>query len=78
MEIKLTLDRIEEGRAVLFDSEGKIFECSNICNFAEGDILLCRIENGEINVIEKINEETEEKKKEMSNRLKSLFSRGDK
>ncbi len=78
MEIKLTLDRIEEGRAILLDSDGKIFECQNLYDLAEGDILLCSIDDGEIKVIEKIDEETEAKKEEMSNRLKSLFSRGEK
>lgn len=79
MEIKLTLDRIEEGIAILLDSEGKIFELKDKCDFTEGDVLLCRIDdNCEITVIKKMNDETEVKKNEMSNRLRSLFSRGDK
>lgn len=79
MEIRLTLDRIEEGGAILLDSGGKIYECGDLRGFSEGDILLCSIEDdGSITVIKKINEETEAKKKEMSSRLRSLFSRGDK
>ncbi len=79
MEIKLTIDRIEEGRAILLDGEGKMFECEYLSDYAEGDILLCEIGNdGEITVKEKMKKETEEKKEEMSNRLKALFSRGDK
>lgn len=79
MEIRLTLDRIEAGRAILLDSGDKIYECGDLCDFSEGDILLCSIDDdGSITVIKKINEETEAKKKEMSSRLRSLFSRGDK
>lgn len=78
MEIELTLDRIEEGIAILLDSDGKIFKCSESGDFSEGDILLCRIEEGNVTIIEKMNEKTEEKKEELSNRLKSLFLRGDK
>ena len=79
MEIRLTLDRIEEGRAILLDSGGKIYECGDLRGFSEGDILLCSIDgDGSITVIEKTDEETEKKREEMSSRLRSLFSRGDK
>ena len=78
MEIKLTLDRLEEGIAILLDAEGKIYSCSSFGDCSEGDILLCEIgDDGDIVVKEKMVEEKNEKTEDLSNRLRALFSRGD-
>ncbi|MBR3965588.1 MAG: hypothetical protein IKJ91_00785 [Clostridia bacterium] len=78
MEMKLTLDRLEEGIAILLDAEGKIYRCSSFGDCSEGDILLCEIgDDGDIVVKEKMIEEKNEKTEDLSNRLRALFSRGD-
>ena len=79
MKKKLTVDRIEEGKAILLDFEKNIYRCDARDSFLEGEIYLCEIANtGDIEVIEHLPAETEEKKNEMTNRLRRLFSRGDK
>lgn len=79
MKKKLTVDRIEEGRAILLDSEENIYQCDAKEELIEGGIYLCEITNmGDIEITEHLSKEAEERKNEMSNRLKGLFSRGDK
>lgn len=79
MKKKLTVDRIEEGRAILLDSEENIYRCDSREELIEGAIYLCEITDmGDVKVIEQLPVETEERKNEISNRLRGLFSRGDK
>ncbi len=76
MELKLTVDRIEEGFSVCFDSNEKQYKIRG--SFPEGAVLICETgDGGELKVISISAEETEEKKSKNAARLAALFARGD-
>ena len=76
MKLKLTVDRIEEGVSVCFDDQEKKYEI--VGRFPEGAVLSCEMnEEGSIDVISVMTEETEDKKTKNAARLAALFMRGD-
>lgn len=74
MRKKLTVDRIEEGTAVLLDENENEYR-ADVC-FAEGDILECEVSaDGGITVIGPLGALTEERKDQNRSRLSALFGR---
>ena len=75
MEKKLTVDRVEEGTAVLFDEAGREYRAE--LAYKEGTILLCGVEGDSLTVLCTLDEEAERKTASSASRLKALFLRGD-
>lgn len=71
---RLTVDRIEEGTAVLLDENENEYRAVLLC--AEGDILECEVdEDGNVSAVCSLTSETEERKEKNTSRLNALFGR---
>ena len=72
---KLCVDRIEEGIAIAYDTDGNEYcMCERIADIQESDVLLATVnENGAVVDVRIQREETEEEKQILHSRLHSLF-----
>lgn len=74
---ELRVDRIEEGVAVAYDTDGAEYRmCAKIGDLAENDVLRASLnDEGEVVSAEKLPEKTEEIKAAAQSRLDRLFGR---